>query len=74
MPRIALNRMRDGARWWKGPDFEGLTKWRLCIKSAYASLARKKEPEVWMASQRTTVTFWPLSACLATIEARRPSR
>jgi hypothetical protein len=25
---MALKRIREGARWWKGPDFFGLTMWR----------------------------------------------
>lgn len=36
--------------------------------------ARKNSPEMLRASHRTTTIFWPLSSCLATVLARRPSR
>ena len=36
--------------------------------------ARKNSPEMFRASQRTTTIFCPLSSCLATVLARRPSR
>lgn len=54
--------MREGARWWKGPDFLGLTMWRLLRYAWYLSLLRKNEPETLISSQRTTETFWPESA------------
>lgn len=36
--------------------------------------ARKNSPDMFRASQRTTTIFCPLSNCLATVLARRPSR
>ena len=35
---------------------------------------RKKEPDTLINSHLTTTIFWPLSACLAMMEARRPKR
>lgn len=37
MPRMARKRILEGARWWKGPDFLGLTMWRLWRKLWYRS-------------------------------------
>ena len=40
----------------------------------HVRFARKKPPEMFRSSQRTTTIFWPLSSCLATMLASRPRR
>lgn len=38
------------------------------------TLLRKKLPEMFISSHRTTTIFWPLSICFEIIEASRPRR
>jgi hypothetical protein len=40
----------------------------------YIHLLRKNSPETFKASHLTTTTFWPLRACLAMMEAKRPNK
>lgn len=46
----------------------------LCSDWVDVHFARKNSPEMLRASQRTMTIFCPLSSCLATVLARRPSR
>ena len=38
------------------------------------TLLRKKLPEMFISSHRTTTIFWPLRICFEIIEASRPRR
>jgi len=72
-PRMALYRIREGARKWNGPRV-GLYRHAFRRYARYLSLFRKNSPEMLMSSHRTTTIFCPFRSCLATVEASRPRR